>query len=173
MDVSTYPCLKPDLYSMHAYACVYVRIRRLSAQLFILLSLVVPSAYARICRLSQSKFEHVEVSRPAQTSAGIPPNRESPPRSQRADTLFCIGIYADIYRRTCSRVYAFIHGATCAMQLRRPGRRKCGHLHRLMAHTRAWSINPALGLFLAQLNSTLLGKQYSWKAWAICVLMTW
>ena len=135
---------KPGLYSMHVYARVYARIRRLSAQLFILLSPVAPSAYARIRRLSPSKFKHVELSRPAQTSAGIPANHESAPRSPRADALICIGTYADVYRRIRSPVYTFIHGATCAMQWRRTGSRKRGHLRRLPAHTRAWSINPAL-----------------------------
>ena len=129
---------------MRAYTRVYVRIRRLSAQLFILLSPVAPSAYARIRRLSPSKFKHVELSRPAQTSAGIPANHESAARSPRADALFCIGTYADVYRRIRSPVYTFIHGATCAMQWRRAGSRKRGHLRRLPAHTRAWSINPAL-----------------------------
>ena len=136
--------LKPGLYSMRAYTRVYARIRRLSAQLFILLSPVAPSAYARMRRLSPSKFKHVELSRPAQTSAGIPANHESAPRSPRADALFCIGTYADVYRRIRSPVYTFIHGATCAMQCRRAGSRKCGHLRRLPAHTRALSINPAL-----------------------------
>ena len=136
--------VKPGLYSMRAYTRVYARIRRLSAQLFILLSPVAPSAYARIRRLSPSKFKHVELSRPAQTSAGIPANHESAPRSPRADALFCIGTYADVYRRIRSPVYTFIHGATCAMQCRRAGSRKCGHLRRLPAHTRALSINPAL-----------------------------
>ena len=129
---------------MRAYTRVYVRIRRLSAQLFILLSPVAPSAYARIRRLSPSKFKHVELSRPAQTSAGIPANHESAARSPRADALFCIGTYAGVYWRIRSPVYTFIHGATCAMQWRRAGSRKRGHLRRLPAHTRAWSINPAL-----------------------------
>ena len=134
---------KPGLYSMRAYARVYARIRRLSAQLFILLSPVAPSAYARIRRLSPSKFKHVELSRPAQTSAGIPANHESAPRSPRADALLCLGTYADVYRRIRSPIYTFIHGATCAMQWRCVGSHKRGHLRRLSAHTRAWSINPA------------------------------
>ena len=134
------------------HARVYVRIRRLSAQLFILLSPVAPSAYARIRRLSPSKFKHVELSRPAQTSAGIPANHESAARSPRADALFCIGTYADVYRRIRSPVYTFIHGATCAMQWRRAGSRKRGHLRRLPAHTRAWSINPALRLRIIVCN---------------------
>ena len=46
------------------HALVYARIRQLSAQLYILLSLVEPSAYARIHRLSPIKFNHVELSRP-------------------------------------------------------------------------------------------------------------
>ena len=135
--------IKPGLYSMHVYACVIKRIRRLSAQLFILLSPVVPSAYARIHRLLPSKFKHVELSRPAQTSAGISANHGSAPRSPRADTLFCIGSYADVYQRMRSRVYTFIHGPTCAMQWRCTGRCKRGHLRRLPTHTRTWSINPA------------------------------
>ena len=56
------------------YVCVCACIcahTLLSAQLFILLSLVAPIAYACICRLLPSKFKHVELSRPAQTSAGI------------------------------------------------------------------------------------------------------
>ena len=55
-----------------------------------------------------------------------------------------IGTYVDVYRRIRSPLYTFIHGATCAMQWRRTGSRKHGHLRRLPAHTRAWSINPAL-----------------------------
>ena len=109
------PQRKPGLYSMRAYTRVYARIRRLSAQLFILLSPVAPSAYARIRRLSPSKFKHVELSRPAQTSAGIPANHESAPRSPRADALFCIGTYADVYRRICSPVYTFIYTAQLAL----------------------------------------------------------
>ena len=50
---------------MHAYTHLYARIRRLSAQLFILLSSVAPSVYARIRRLAPTKFRHVELSRPA------------------------------------------------------------------------------------------------------------
>ena len=103
----------------------------------------VASCAQLIRRLSPSRFKHVELSRPAQTSAGIPANHESVPRSPRADTLFCIGTYANVYRRIRSHVYTFIHGAICAMQWRRAGRRKRGHLRRLPAHTRAWSINPA------------------------------
>ena len=116
------------------------RMRRLSA----------PSAYASIRRLSPSKFKHVELSRPAQTSAGIPTNHGSAPRSPRADTLLCIGTHTDVHvhRRIRSRVYTFIHGATCVMQWRRTGKHKRGHLRRLPAHTRAWSINPALRFFL-------------------------
>ena len=129
---------------MRAYTRVYARIRRLSAQLFILLSPVVPSAYARIRRLSPPKFKHVELPKPAQTIAGISANHESAPRSLRADTLVCIGTYADIYRCIRSRVYTSIHDATCAMKWRRTGRRKRGHLRRLPAHKRAWSISPAL-----------------------------
>ena len=91
-----------------------------------------------------SKFKHVELSRLTQTSAGIPANHESAPRQSRADALLCIGTYADVYRRIRSRVYTFIHGATCAMQSRRTSRRKRRHLHRLPAHTRACSINPDL-----------------------------
>ena len=123
---------------------LHARIRRLSAQLFILLSPVAPSAYARIRRLSPLEFKHVELSRPAQTSTGVPANHESTPRSPRADALFCIGTYVDIYRRIRSRVHTFIHGTTFAMQWRRPGKRKRRQLHRLPAHTRAGSINPAL-----------------------------
>ena len=146
----SYHSLKPGLYSMRAYTHVYACIRRLSAQLFILLSPVAPSAYvhicrayARICRLSPSKLKHVELSRPAQTSASIPANHKNAPRSPRADAMFCIGMYEDVYRRTRSPVYT-IHGATCTMQWRRTGSRKRGHLRRLSAHKRAWSINPAL-----------------------------
>ena len=61
-------------------------------------------AHTRIRRLSPSKFKHVELSRPAQTCAGIPANHESAPRSPRADALFCIATYADVYRRIRSRV---------------------------------------------------------------------
>ena len=114
---------------------LYARIRRLSAQLFIFLSPVAPSAYARIRRLPLSKFKHVELSWPAQTSAGIPANHENAPRSPRADALFCIGTYADVYRRICSPVYMFIHGATCAMQWRRTGSRNI------------WTSAPAAGAY--------------------------
>ena len=129
---------------MCAYMRVYTHTRRLLAQLFILLSPVAPSAYARIRRLSPSKFKHVELSRPAQTSAGIPANHESAPRSPRADALFCIGTYADVYQRIRSPVYTFIHGATCAMQWQCTGSRKRGHLRRLPVHMHAWSVKPAL-----------------------------
>ena len=54
-----------------------------------------------------SKFKHVELSRPAQTSAGIPTNHERAPRSPRVDALFCIGTYADVYRRIRSPVLYF------------------------------------------------------------------
>ena len=127
---------KPGLYSMCTYARVYARIRRLLAQLFILLSPVAPSAYARLRRLSPSKFKHVELSRPAQTSAGIPANHESAPRSLRADAFFCIGTYADVYRRIRSPVYTFIHGATCAMQWRCTG-----------TLPQAWIFAPAAGTY--------------------------
>ena len=49
----------------------------------------------------------------------------------------------EVYRRIRSPVYTFIHGATCAVHWRRAGSRKRGHLRRLPAHKRAWSINPA------------------------------
>ena len=141
------PMTQLNAENIYALSLVYTpcaRIRRLSAQLFILQSPVAPSAYARIRWLSPSKFKHVELSRPAQTCASIPANHESAPRSPRADALFCIGTYADVYRRIRSRVYTFIHGTTCAMQWRRTGRRKRRYLRRLPAHTRARSINPAL-----------------------------
>ena len=57
-------CILKAGFILHAR--VYARIRRLSAQLFILLSPVAPSAYARIRRLSPTKFKLVELSRPAQ-----------------------------------------------------------------------------------------------------------
>ena len=125
--------IKPSLYSIRAHtptvgAAVYTS---------------VAGCAQRIRRLSPSKFKHVELSRPAQTSAGIPANHESAPRSPRADALFCIGTYVDVYRRIRSPVYTFIHGATCAVQCRRAGSRKCGHLRRLPAHARALSINTA------------------------------
>ena len=119
------PCARIRAHTPTVGAAVYTsvagcaqRIRRLSAQLFILLSPVAPSAYARIRRLSPSKFKHVELSGPAQTSADIPAYHVSAPRSPRADALFCIGKYADVYRRIRSPVYTFIHGVTCAMQWR-------------------------------------------------------
>ena len=70
------------------------------------------------------------------TSAGIPANHKSAPRSPRADALFCIGTYADVYRRIRSPVNTFIHGVTCAMQWRHAGSRKRGHLRWLLVHTR-------------------------------------
>ena len=137
-------CVLSRVYTPWAYTRACARIRRLSAQLFILLSPVAPSAYASIRRVSPLEFKHVELSRPAQTSTVFPANHESTPRSPRADALFCIGTYVDVYRRISSRVYTFIHGTTFAMQWRRPGKRKRRQLHRLPAHTRAGSINPAL-----------------------------
>ena len=134
---------KPGLYSMRTYAGVYTRIRRLSAQLFILLSPVAPSAYARIRRLSPSKFKHVELSRPAQTSAGISANYESASRSPRAEALFCIGPYAGVYTNTLACLYFYPRRNlryTVAMH-RQP---QAWIFAPLPAHTRAWSINPAL-----------------------------
>ena len=109
-------------------------------------------AYVRIRQLSPSKFKHVELSRPAQTSAGISANHGSATRSLRTDTLLCIGTYADVYQRICSRVYTFICGATWAMQWRHTGRRKHGHLHWLPAHMCTWSINPALFVNLVHIE---------------------
>ena len=66
-------------------------------------------------------------------------SKKKDPRSPRADTLFCIGMYADVYRRIRSLAYTFIHDAPCAMQWRSTGRRKCGYWRRLPAHTGAWA----------------------------------
>ena len=96
----------------------------------------------RIRRLSPSKFKYVELSRPAQTCANIPANHERAPRSPRADALFCLGTYADVY--ACVFILLSTQLATCAMQWWRTGRCKHKHLRRLPTHTRAWSINPAL-----------------------------
>ena len=87
-------------------------------------------AYAD-CRRQSSNM--LNFTRPAQTSAGIPTNHESAPRSPSADSLFCIGTYADVYRCIRSPIYTFIHGATCAMQWRRAGSCKPGHLSWLLA----------------------------------------
>ena len=90
------------IWTLTATVGVYARMEYKPG--IILLSPIAPSAYARIRRLSPSKFKHVELSRPAQTCAGIPANHESAPRSPRADALFCIATYADVYRRIRSRV---------------------------------------------------------------------
>ena len=117
--------IKPGLYSMRTHmptvgAAVYTS---------------VASCAQRKRRLSPSMFKHVELWRPAQTSAGIPANHESAPRSLRADVLLCIGTYADVYRRIRLPVHTFIHSATCAMQWRHAGSRKRGHLRRrIRAH---------------------------------------
>ena len=92
--------------------------------------------YARIRAHTPSKFKHVELSRPAQTSAGIPANHERAPRSPRVDALFCIGTYADVYRRIRSPVYTFIHGATCAM-----------HAVETHRQPQAWTSAPAAGAY--------------------------
>ena len=81
---------------MRAYTRAHTRLRRLSVYPFILLSPPSSSVNGRIRRLSPSKFKHAKLSRPAQTSTGIPANHESAPRSLRVDTLFCLGTYADV-----------------------------------------------------------------------------
>ena len=126
--------IKPGLYFMRAFARMYARIRAHTPTVGAAVYTSVTGCAQRIRRLSPSKFKHFELSRPMQTSAGIPANHESAPRSPRAEALFCIGTYADIYRRIRSPGYTFIHDATCAMQWRRTGSRKCGHLRRLPAH---------------------------------------
>ena len=158
-------CVLSRVYTPWAYTRACARIRRLSAQLFILLSPVAPSAYASIRRVSPLEFKHVELSRPAQTSTVFPANHESTPRSPRADALFCIGTYVDVYRRISSRVYTFIHGTTFAMQWRRPGKRKRRQLHRLPAHTRAGSINPALH----ENQPCIIYRERN--AWNICIFL--
>ena len=129
--------LKPGLYSMRAYARVYARIRAHTPTVGAAVYTSVPGCAQRIRAHTPTVAVKVQTcwtfNMPAQTSAGTPANHGSAPRSPRADALFCIGTYADVYRRIRSPVYTFIHGATCGM-----------HMRRLPAHTRAWSINPAL-----------------------------
>ena len=69
----------------------------------------------------------------AQTSAGIPANHESCPRSPRADTLVCIGMYADVYRRIRSR---------CLYLYPRHNLHYAVATHR---QTQAWTFAPAVG----------------------------
>ena len=58
--------IKPGLYFMRACTRVYARIRRLSAQLLILLSPVAPSAYADCRRQSSNILNFQGQRRPAQ-----------------------------------------------------------------------------------------------------------
>ena len=98
-------------------------------------------AYADCRRQSSNMLNFHGQRRPALAFQPITKAPERP--SPRADALFCIGTYAGVFPRIRSRVYTFIHGAICAMQWRRTGRRKRRRLRRLPAHTRAWGINPA------------------------------
>ena len=125
---------KPGLYSMRTYAGVYARIRAHTPTVGAVVYTSVAGCAQRI---------RAQLSRPAQTSAGISANHESASRSTRADALFCIGPYADVYTDTLACLYVYP----------RRNLRFTVAMHRqaqacifapLPAHTRAWSINPAL-----------------------------
>ena len=69
-------------------------------------STVQTSVCLRKWRQVSTEFNHVEFSRPALTSASIPDNQKSDPRSSRADALFCNGD-AWTYTLTCLYFYAW------------------------------------------------------------------
>ena len=89
--------VKWGLYSMCRYAYIYARIHwhTVSASVILLLP-TAPSIGEPTHQLSPSKFKHVELSRSALTSAGIPANQKSALRSLRTNTLFYIRMYTDI-----------------------------------------------------------------------------
>ena len=125
---------------LHSASCavdknVYARIRVHTPTVGAAVYTSVAGCAQRISAHTPTVAVKVQTCWTFKASADQPANHESAPRSPRADALFCIGTYADVYRRIRSPVYTFIHGATCAMQWRRAGSRKRGHLRRLPAHT--------------------------------------
>ena len=138
--------VKPGLYSVRAYARVYARIRAHTPTVGAAVYTSVAGCAQRIRAHTPTVADKVQTCWTFKASADQ--RRHSSQSRKRSNVtegwrVVLIGTYADVYRRIRSPVYTFIHGATCAMQWRRTGSRKRGHLRRLPTHTRAWSINPA------------------------------
>ena len=114
------------------HARIYTRIRRLSTQLFILLLLFAPSAYAD-CRCQSSNTLNFQCQRRHSSLS------RKPSKVTEGDALLCIGTYADVYRRIRSPVYTFIQGAT----------RYAVATHR---QPQAWTSEPAAGAWSINLN---------------------
>ena len=94
------PCAR-----MGAYTRVYADCRHSCLYFCRRLRPAHTRAYARIRRLSPSKFKHVELSWPAQTCAGIPANHES------ARAPVTEGRRVVLYRDVCGRIPA--HTLAC------------------------------------------------------------
>ena len=90
-------CAKTGLYSMRAYACTYACIRRLSAQLFILLSPVEPSAYADCRRQSSNMLNFQGQHRLAQAFQPITKALQGHRGPTRCSPLGRMRTYTDAY----------------------------------------------------------------------------
>ena len=135
--------LKPGLYSMRVYTQAYACILWLLLHPFIHLIPIPPNALHGHMPTVTIKLQHVQLSRPAQTSDGIPPKEKVVPKSPRADILFCKGVHTDVQWHMRLRVYTFMHSTACTMQWRCTCGHKRGHLRPLPAHKFTWSINMA------------------------------
>ena len=139
--------IKPGLYFMRAYARVYARIRAHTPTVGAAVYTSVAGCAQRIRAHTPTVADKVQTCWTFKASADQ--RRHSSQSRKRSKVtegwrVVLIGTYADVYRRIRSPVYTFIHGTTCAIQWRRTGSRKRGHLRRLPAHYARMEYKPGL-----------------------------